>query len=76
MSNHSSPMRGLRSALCIATVFVLSWKVFICLVGGAALVVLGSRFWHWAEENMQELAEAVAAGLPFALILLAAFQLK
>jgi hypothetical protein len=51
-------MRGLRSALCIATVFVLSWKLFICLVGGAALVVLGSRFWHWLKPGLHRFAAA------------------
>jgi threonine/homoserine/homoserine lactone efflux protein len=75
-ANHSSPLRGLVSGVALGICFLLSWKAFICVIGCCCVLVLASRFGRWARRNEQELLEAVYAGLPFGLILLAVFQLK
>lgn len=71
-----SPFRGLRSAALLALAFYFFWKPFIVVVGVVALYLLAHRFMNWLGVSGKETLEALAAGLPFALILLIAFQLK
>jgi hypothetical protein len=80
-ANHSSPLRGLVSAIALLGLgalleYLFHWLVVPILFGLLCVYVLACRVVEWAMRNEQELLEAVYAGLPFGLILLAVFQLK
>jgi hypothetical protein len=80
-ANHSSPLRGLVSGVALLVLgatleYLFHWLVLPMVFIGLSVYLVVDRFVRWLGISDQETLEAVAAGLPFALILLIVFQLK
>lgn len=77
---NSNPMRGLLSAflllVCLAIGHLIHHLLIPALFTVLCLFLLACRLTRWLRTHQAEALEAVATGLPFALILLIVLQLK
>jgi uncharacterized membrane protein YecN with MAPEG domain len=76
MPRNTTPLSSFPDAAAILVLFLTCWKVLAWIVGITGVYLLAARFVRWTGVSDKETLEAVAAGLPFALMLLIAFQLK
>lgn len=76
MPRTTTPIAAFPDAAALLVLFLTCWKLLAWVLGLTGLYLLLARFLRWLLVRDRDTLEAVAAGLPFALMLLIVAQLK